>query len=104
MPIASVDLVRIRERYQTWLAENKPKFKFRPQQEAIVNSLAGAGPESIIDFDRTQANLRESRIPRPFIYRLLGELSQAGILVKYPPNSNYVFRIDRSFFTELGET
>ena len=104
MPIASVDLVRIRERYQTWLAENKPKFKFRSQREAIVNSLAGAGPESIIDVDRIQANWPDSQVPRPFIYRLLGELSQAGILVKYPLDSNYVFRIDRSFFTELGET
>ncbi len=103
MAQVSIDLARVKQRYQTWLAANKPSFWFRKHRQAIVQSLAGVEPETIVDIHRTLAHWPELKVSRPTVYRLLGELSQAGVLIKFPADSNYVFRVDRSFFSDLDE-
>lgn len=93
-----INLELVRQRYLAWLdAEER---SFNAHRQSFVESLAWIKADSIVDADHVLPVWQRQRpaASRPRTYRLLGELAQAGVLVKAPGAAAMTFQAHADCF------
>ncbi|EAQ81281.1 hypothetical protein [Blastopirellula marina] len=93
-----IDLEQVRLRYIAWLEANNRSF--RAPRDRFVKSMDWIELDTVVNAEGILRFWEAPDSSRPSAHRILGELFEAGILVKMPEERAMTYTVKCEFFND----